>query len=118
MQVLVKPNGERDKSYRPTINMEDTGRSVYLYDPMRPHHYGLYTNREELVYGVRNVGQNPCDSWRRHFHNHRYPTEVPRRGASIPLRKYTPQGGGRYETLLQNTRSHEMDRPSLSQLHP
>lgn len=47
MEVILNPNGTRDRSYRPYIEEEELGKSVYLYAPNGPgFHYGLYDSAQ------------------------------------------------------------------------
>jgi len=60
MQVLVNPDGTRDRSYRPYIDQEETIKSTTLYDPTAPFHYGLY-----------DTSQPVCNSFQNHFNSSR-----------------------------------------------
>lgn len=46
MDVWVNPNGTRNRDFRPYISQEESGRSVYPYDPNTPFHYGLYDSAQ------------------------------------------------------------------------
>ena len=63
MQVLVEPDGRRNRQYRPYIFGEETTYNSVLYDPFRAPHYGLYD-------GPQGIFQN----WRAHVSD--YVTEV------------------------------------------
>ena len=56
MQVLVNPDGTRNRSYRPYISQEESTRSVALYNPDKPRHYGLYDSTQPY-----------CTSWQAEF---------------------------------------------------
>jgi len=65
MEVLLDKNGSRNRDFRPYIEEECQGNSVYLYDPYVPFHYGLY-----------DTGGSPsCNSWLQNYHQ--YPSKVP-----------------------------------------
>jgi len=56
MEVTLNPNGTRNRDFRPYIEQEELNNSVYLYDPNRPFHYGLYDR-----------AQPACTSWNAHY---------------------------------------------------
>jgi len=64
MEVLLTPDGYRDRRFRPYIEEEEQANSVYLYDPSRGFNYGLYTG-----------AQPTCGSW--HDLYLQYPSKVP-----------------------------------------
>jgi len=64
MQVALLANGVRDMRFRPYIEQEETARSVYLYDPYVPFHYGLYDGPQPV-----------CGSWLNIYHQ--YPSKIP-----------------------------------------
>ena len=64
MEVILDPSGKRNRDFRPYIEEECQGNSVYLYDPHTPFHYGLY-----------DTAQPSCNSWIQNYHQ--YPSKVP-----------------------------------------
>ena len=93
MEVIVDPKtGQRNRDFRPYIEQECQGNSLYLYDPNRPFHYGLYDT----------AGQPSCDSWVQNFHQ--YPSKVPisvidSTGRLHPLRPSWWRNGLKYRDL-------------------
>ena len=58
MEVLVKANGKRDRSFRPYIDQEELKRNVVLYDP----------NGYNIGTGLYDRSQQACERWVDHFH--------------------------------------------------
>lgn len=56
MEVVVNPNGTRNRDYRPYIDQEESARSLTLYNPEQPYHYRLYDG-----------AQPPCQSFQSDF---------------------------------------------------
>lgn len=57
MQVWVRPDGRRDRRFRPYIEQEELDRNFTLYDPEgRGVNYGLYE-----------TAQPSCGIWQDHF---------------------------------------------------
>jgi len=53
MEVILNPDGTRNREFRPYIEEEEQANSVYLYDPNGPgFYYGLYA-----------TAQPSCGSW-------------------------------------------------------
>ena len=74
MEVLVNPDGTRNRAYRPYIDQEETTRNTMLWDPTRPIHYELYDRT-----------QPPCYPWAAYFKKYRPPGPV---SSVINHRKY------------------------------
>lgn len=60
MNILVRPNGQRDRRYRPYIDQEETTRSIVLWNPYEPYHYGLYDS-----------SRPDCGQWQNYFNSNR-----------------------------------------------
>ena len=56
MEVLVNSDGTRNREYRPYIDQEESRRSLNLYNPYVPLHYGLY-----------DTTQPPCESFQTNY---------------------------------------------------
>lgn len=66
MDVLLLPNGKRNRNYRPYIEQEEQANSVYLYNPNGPgFYYGLYSS----------AGQPSCGYWEDLYSQ--FPSHVP-----------------------------------------
>lgn len=67
MEVILNPDGTRDRSYRPYIEEEELGNSVYLYSPNGPgYNYGLYDS-----------AQPSCGTWYNEYQT--WPSRTPAR---------------------------------------
>jgi len=60
-RMLIHPSGERDRSYRPYINQEETTRYMTIYNPHKPYLSGLYNHMSE----------RPSTSFKDHFNKNR-----------------------------------------------
>ena len=58
MEVLVKSDGRRDRSFRPYIDQEELKRNFVLYDP----------NGYNVGTGLYDRTQPSCQRWIDHFH--------------------------------------------------
>lgn len=65
MQVALLANGTRDMRFRPYIEFEETGKSVYLADP----------NGDSFYHGLYDGPQPLCGSWLSIYHQ--YPSKIP-----------------------------------------
>ena len=97
MEVLVdNRSGKRNRDFRPYIEEECQGNSVYLYDPYVPFHYGLY-----------DTSQPSCQSWVQNYRQ--YPSKVPLSVVDGTGRMHLLQPswfrhGLRYQDLNRNAR--------------
>ncbi len=95
MEIWLLKNGDRDRSFRPLIELETQSNSVYLYDPNGPgFHYGLYD------------GSQPSCGWWQDIYQ-QYPSKTPLEVVDKHgrLRKVSPsyyRHGYHYEPLLRN----------------
>jgi len=95
MQVLLNPDGTRNREFRPYIEQEEQGNSVYLYDPNVPFHYGLY-----------DTAQPSCGSWLDIYKQ--YPSKTPLSvvnytGRQHLVRPWYWKHGHLYRPLLEET---------------
>ncbi len=97
MQVILNPDGTRNRDFRPYIEEEEQGNSVYLYSPNGPgFYYGLYGSG----------GQPSCGSWLDIYDQ--FPSKVPGSvidftGREHLVRPWWFKHGYHYESLLQHT---------------
>lgn len=66
MNVWLHSDGTRDFSYMPRPELSGQANSIYLYDPERPFHYGLYDK-----------AQPSCGTWLDLYDQ--YPSRTPMR---------------------------------------
>ena len=95
MEVWLNPNGTRNRENRPLIDQEEGSRNVYLYDPYRSFHYGLYDQ-----------AQPTCGSWLDIYHQ--YPSKVPvavttNTGRLLPLGAKYFTHGMKYDALARHS---------------
>ena len=96
MNVLLNPDGTRNREFRPYIEEEEQANSVYLYDPEGPgFHYGLY-----------DTAQPSCGSWLDIYDQ--YPSKNPfaiidYTGREHLVRPWYWNRGYRYKPLLEAT---------------
>lgn len=96
MQVLLNPDGTRNREFRPYIEEEEQANSVYLYDPNGPgFHYGLYDR-----------AQPSCGSWLNIYEQ--YPSKIPfavvdYTGREHLVRPWYWKHGYHYKPLLEQT---------------
>lgn len=98
MDVWVNPvTGRRNMEFRPYISEEEQANSVYLYDPNRPFHYGLYDG-----------AQPSCGSWVGQIwdqYAQRAPSEVVDRTGRLHLVRPTWWRDLQYEPMIKHTYS-------------
>jgi hypothetical protein len=89
MEVLVRADGQRDRSFRPYINQEELKRNLILYDP----------NGYNVGTGLYDRTQQTCGRWVDHFHQfqkkHHTPPEyiVEPNGRSVYITDKTRPSG-------------------------
>ncbi len=97
MQVILNPDGTRNRDFRPYIEEEEQSNSVYLYSPNGPgFHYGLYETG----------GQPSCGSWLGIYDQ--YPSKIPiaiigATGREHLVKPYWNRYGYHYQPLLEHT---------------
>jgi len=98
MDVILNPDGTRNRNFRPYIEEEEQANSVYLYDP----------NNRGFNYGLYNTAQPSCESWLGLYNQ--YPSKIP--GSVIDntgrLHMVQPPNkkGYHYEPLLRHMRPY------------
>ena len=92
MNALVDATGRRVQMYRPYIDQEDSVRSLTLYNPFVPYHYGLYDQ-----------AQPSCMSWQKQFL-----TQNPQGG---PVFSASPKTGVIQSNPELNTGYYQKPRP-------
>ena len=94
MEVILNPDGTRNRNYRPYIEEEELANSVYLYSPSgRGFHYGLY-----------DMAQTSCGPWLNLYDQ--YPSKIPLSTIDPTGREHLtrpPYWRYGYERLLRNT---------------
>lgn len=96
MNVLLNPDGSRNREFRPYIEEEEQANSVYIYDPNTPFHYGLYDR-----------AQPSCGSWLDIYHQ--YPSKTPSQVVDSTGRLHSvmpnyAEYGYCYQPLMRNVR--------------
>jgi len=96
MEIILNPDGTRNRDFRPYIMEEEQANSVYLYSPNGPgFRYGLYES-----------AQPSCGSWLDIYDQ--FPSKVPGSvidftGREHLVRPWYWKNGYHYEPLLRHT---------------
>jgi len=90
MEVLLNPDGTRNRDYRPYIDQEELSNSLYLYDPNRAPYYGLYDGAQPV-----------CQSWQASTQPIQRYNLVPSQVVDYTGRPHFYRHARQYETLMR-----------------